>query len=438
MSDSGKNRFYPTKKKKKKDDIGNVKYIDSYGGMSEPSGGFWSSENRAYLDLLTIKSLFQSEDWVFLATDAIAHPISTLPLKVYKKIKEQDEIIYKPNMGHSINKIIADPNEFSTTCELLYGLAADYVLAGNSYAWRGEGGGLYHIPAENILYRFGTNNVPDGYYIISDFEDAMPVPQFQVELDEIGHTKRPNPSSSLYGLTPFAPAKRSILFNRYSQEYLNNFYLKGATPQMLLELQKDAQDKSLNRLQATFEQGFTGRRNQRRTMILPKGVTAKTIENKIADQNIIELIEANADRILSVLKIPKHIVGRQEKGSLASEEMKSAMRYFWQTTITDTARAIEQTLTKLFKTYLGEDHVLSFDFDNVSELQHDVEKKAELSNKMLGFMTFNEVRENYWNLPPVEGGDVILSLQQQQMIKDRVDFDLPSEILGKKKKFRRP
>lgn len=429
MSDTAKNRFYPSKKKKKPHDVGQIKYIDINGNLGEPTGGFWSSENRAYLDLLTIKSLFQSEDWVFLATDAIAHPISTLPLKVFRKIEENDEIILKPNMSHKINKIIDNPNQFTTTCEFLYGLAADYVLAGNCYAWKGDGGGLYHIPAENILYRWGDNHIPDGYYIISDFEDAIPLPQFQVDLDEIAHTKRPNPSSSLYGLTPFAPAKRSILFNRYSQEYLNNFYLKGATPQMLLELERDAQDKSLNRLQATFEQSFTGRRNQRRTMILPKGVSAKTIENKIADQNIIELIENNADRILSVLKIPKHVVGRQASGSLGSEEMKGAMRYFWQTTITDTAKAIEQSLTKLFKPYLGEENVLCFDFENVSELQEDVNQKADLSNKMLGFMTLNEIRENYWNLPPVDGGDVILSLKETEQMQLT-----PEMLMGSKKK----
>jgi len=417
MPDTAKRRHYPSQKKKikKPEDIGETKYIDIYGRLGEPTGGFWSSENRAYMDILTIKTLFQSEDWVFLAVDAIADPISTLPLKVYKvSYNDEGERVLDADMSHKVNVRLRKPNKFSTQKDLLYGLAADYVLAGNSFAWLGDAGNLYHVPAEKVLYRWGTDNIPNGYYIVSDFDDAMPVPQFETDLDEMGHTKRPNPSSTIYGLSPFAPAKRSVLFNRYSQEYLNNFYLKGATPQMVLELQKEAQEKSLNRLQTTFEQSFVGRRNQRRTMILPKGVQSKVIENKIADQNLIELIEMNADRILSVLKVPKHVVGRQESGSLGSQEMKMAIKYFWQTTITDTANALSQTLSRLFYKQLGPEYTIEFDFDNVPELQEDVYQKAEMSNKMLGFMTVNEVRKMYWGLDPVAGGDVLASAQQTQ------------------------
>ena len=408
MNVTEKTRHYPSKKKKKPAEVGEIKYLSD--GVGEPSGGFWSSENKAYMDLLTIKSLYQSEDWVFTSTDAIAHPISTLPIKVYKKTYNGDQQVLKVDAGHKVNGILANPNDFQNQTEFLYGLAADYVLAGNSYAWLGNANGLYHIPAENMVYRWGDNNLPDGYYIISGYDDGLPQAENQVDLDEVAHTKRPNPSSSLYGLTPFAPAKRSILFNRYSQEYINNFYLKGATPQMILKMDKSAQDKSLNRLQASFEQSFTGRRNQRRTMVLPKGVDADVLETKIADQELIELVDQNADRILSVLKIPKHVVGRQESGSLGSEEMKASLKYFWQTTITDTARALEQSLTKLFKKQLGPDHVIAFDFDEVPELQDDLDAKADTSTKMLAFMTLNEVRETYWDLPPVDGGDKVAGI----------------------------
>lgn len=437
MNVTEKTRHYPSKKKKKPAEVGEIKYLSD--GVGEPSGGFWSSENKAYMDLLTIKSLYQSEDWVFTSTDAIAHPISTLPIKVYKKTYNGDQQVLKVDAGHKVNGILANPNDFQNQTEFLYGLAADYVLAGNSYAWLGNANGLYHIPAENMVYRWGDNNLPDGYYIISGYDDGLPQAENQVDLDEVAHTKRPNPSSSLYGLTPFAPAKRSILFNRYSQEYINNFYLKGATPQMILKMDKSAQDKSLNRLQASFEQSFTGRRNQRRTMVLPKGVDADVLETKIADQELIELVDQNADRILSVLKIPKHVVGRQTSGSLGSEEMKAALKYFWQTTITDTARALEQSLTRLFKKQLGPDHVIAFDFDEVPELQDDLDAKAETSNKMLAFMTINEVRETQWSLPPISGGDVIAGVTVDAPVepepepvkqkKNSVDYDAVKQAI---------
>ena len=416
MRDTEKHRFYPSKKKAK-DELGEVKYFEQSGMVGEPAGAYWSSENKAYMDILTIKQLFQSEDWVYLAVDAIAHPISTLPLCVYRETIVDGELVHEKAMDHPINTLLNNPNQWVSGSEFKYSVAADYILAGNSYMWKGDASNLYHIPAEKVLYRFGKSNMPDGYYIVSDFEDGIPIPEFEVELKDMAHTKRPNPSSAIYGLSPFAPAKRSVLFNRYSQEYINNFYLKGATPQMLLSLDKTADRKSINRLGASFEQAYIGRRNQRRTMVLPKGVSASPIENKIADQSLLDLMEMNTDRILATLKIQPHIVGRQKTGSMGSEEMKQAHKYFWQTTITDTATAIADKMTELYKPELAVKNenykfIIKFDFENVPELQDDLDKKADTLNKLLTVMSVNELRAKFLDLDPIEGGEGLQSNQQ--------------------------
>lgn len=424
MAGTEKTKHYPTKRKTRTKKVaqkaaraysgedsgemdGRLKYLDSYSNM-EPSGAFWGSENQAYMDIQTIKSLFQSEDSVFLTVDAIAQPISTLPLKVFKISHRDGKEIKEADMSHPLNKILQNPNKLSTSSEVIYNLVADYTLAGNNFAWKGDAGNLYQLPAENIIYDFGDDGLPSGYFVASNFDNGIPNIQFKAKLKDIGHAKRPNPSSAIYGLSPFAPAKRPILFNRYSQEYLNNFYLKGATPQMMLELGDNANEKSVSRLLSSFENAYTGRRNQRRTVILPKGVSANIVETKIADQELKELVMDMFDRILAVLKVPKHLVGLQESGSLGSQETKSIMAYFWQTVITDTATsAISQPLTDLYAKELGSDHVIDFDYSQVPELKDDEQAKADLSNSLQGIMTVNEIRERYWDLPPIEGGDTI-------------------------------
>ena len=420
VAGTGKTKHYPTKKKNgiqraaKKaannydsEFDGRLKYLDSYSN-AEPSGAFWSSENQAYMDIQTIKSLFQSEDSVFLTVDAIAQPISTLPLRVFKVAYRDGKEIKEVDMSHPLNKLLQKPNKLSTSSEVIYNLVADYTLAGNNFAWKGDAGNLYQLPAENIIYDFDKQGLPNGYFVASNFDNGIPNIQFRADLKDIGHAKRPNPSSAIYGLSPFAPAKRPILFNRYSQEYLNNFYLKGATPQIMLELGDNANEKSVSRLLSSFEQAYTGRRNQRRTVILPKGVSSQVVETKIADQELKELIMDMFDRILAVLKVPKHLVGLQESGSLGSQETKSIMAYFWQTVITDTATAaISQPLTDLYAKELGEDYVIDFDYSQVPELKDDEQAKADLSNSLQGIMTVNEIREKYWDLPPIDGGDTI-------------------------------
>ena len=386
-----------------------LKYIDYNGAQGEPSQPFWASENKAYADLQTIKQLFYSEDWVFSTVDSIAQPISTLPIHVYKTEMINNEQVKTKVNAPILDKIFNSPNRFQTKSSFLYCLAADYILTGNAYAWKSEAGGLYHIPAENVLYNFGKDGLPNGYLVMTDSENGLPTVRHSVPLQSMAHSKRPNPSSAIYGLSPFVPGRRSVLFNRYSAEYLNNFYLKGASPQFILELPEKTSASAITKLLASFEAAYVGRRNQRRTLVLPAGVKATPSETKIADQQLKDLIVMNRENILAVLKVPKHVLGLQTSGSLGSEEHKSALKYFWQTTVTDTAISIAQSLSKAF--FPNGEYTLEFDFTNVPELQDDEIQKALLSKELLTVMTVNEIRKKIWKLESVEGGDLIASLQ---------------------------
>ena len=382
-----------------------LKYIDYNGAQGEPSQPFWASENKAYADLQTIKQLFYSEDWVFATVDSIAQPISTLPIYVYKTEMINNEQVKTKVNAPILDKIFNSPNRFQTKSSFLYCMAADYILTGNAYAWKSEAGGLYHIPSENVLYNFGKDGLPNGYLVMTDSEDGLPTVRHSVPLQSMAHSKRPNPSSAIYGLSPFVPGRRSVLFNRYSAEYLNNFYLKGASPQFILELPEKTSASAITKLLASFEAAYVGRRNQRRTLVLPAGVKATPSETKIADQQLKDLIMMNRENILAVLKVPKHVLGIQTSGSLGSEEHKSALKYFWQTTVTDTAISITQSLSKAF--FPNGEYTLEFDFTNVPELQDDEMQKAILSKELLNVMTVNEIRKKIWKLEEVYGGDSI-------------------------------
>lgn len=388
-----------------------LKYIDGNGAQGEPDQPFWASENKAYADLQTIKKLFFSEDWVFSTVDSVAQPISTIPIHVFRTQMIDGQETKTKVSSDTISKIFNQPNRYQTKSHLLYCLAADYLLTGNCYAWRAESGSLYQIPAENVIYNFGKDALPIGYLVMTDSENGLPTIRHRIDLSAMAHAKRPNPSSAIYGLSPFVPGRRSVLFNRYSSEYLNNFYLKGASPQWILEMAADANEKAVGKLLSSFEASYVGRRNQRRTLILPRGVSAKPSETKIADQQLKELIMMNRENILAVLKVPKHVLGLQTSGSLGSEEFKSALKYFWQTTITDTAKAIAQALTQVF--FPNGEYSIEFDFSEISELQDDEMQKALLSKELLAIMTPNEVRKKIWKLDAIEGGDTISSLHPQ-------------------------
>lgn len=386
--------------------------------QDEPFNSAWSVETKAFLTSQNLKALFFSEDWVFISVDAYAQPLSSLPLVVMRKTSEEGQSIEKPVAFHPVSQMLENPNKFIDGVALKYSLFCDYVLGGNCFLYHAkQNKQLYHISFDRVQYKFNNVGLPEHYIVYPDNEEIIPnvTKGITITLDEMVHARRPNPSSPLWGLSPFIAGRRSVLFNRYSQDYLNSFYLKGATPQGILEMEQSANEQSVLRLLRSFEMAHTGRRNQRRTMLLPKGVKWSSADHKIADQQIVDLVRLNRETILNTLHIPKHVVSLQEAGSLGSEEHKQALKYFWTTALIPTANAIAATLTKHFRAsgMLAVNETLAFDTSEVATLQEDIRASAETANLLLNTHTLNEVRSSVFGLPALDGGDSLPGVAAQ-------------------------
>jgi HK97 family phage portal protein len=383
----------------------------------EPFNSAWSVETKAFLTSQNLKALFFSEDWVFICVDAYAQPISSLPLQVVRKTSEDGQAVEKPVQFHPVSQLLENPNPFVDGTALKYSLACDYVLGGNSFLYHAkQNKQAYHISFDRVQYKFDAQGLPESYIVYPDNEEIIPsvTKGISIQMSEMAHVRRPNPSSPVWGLSPFVPGRRSVLFNRYSQDYLCSFYLKGATPQGILEMEQSANEQSVLRLLRSFELAHTGRRNQRRTMLLPKGVKWSSADHKIADQQIVDLVRMNRETILNTLHIPKHVVSLQEAGSLGSEEHKMALKYFWTAALLPTANALATSLTKHFRKagMLAFNEELRFDTSEVAILQDDLKANAETANLLLQTHTLNEVRAQVFGLPPLAEGDYTPGIAQ--------------------------
>jgi len=380
---------------------------------TELSAGLWDSETRAFIDGATLKGLFFGEDWVFICTDLIASEIGNLPFKVFKKRIENGKTILEPNDGHQLNALLQKPNPLQDATAFMYCMAVEYVLMGNSICWRARmNNQLWSLGAE-LVQMMPANDGQSFQYIYNRgaYDSLAITPQvnqsaLKFDQRDVMHIRRPNPSSLLWGLSPFIPGRKSILFNRYSQDYLNAFYLKGASPQIALEMERNASEESTIRMLRSFEMAYTGRRNMRRTLLLPKGVKANQINIPIADQNLVDLIKLNREPILNILRIPKHALSLAEAGSLGSEEHKQALKYFYTASVQPTANRMAGGMTTFFERELGPGNVIAPDYSEVPILKEDELNKAKLAESRLKTHTLNEVRRDVYKDPPLPGGDV--------------------------------
>lgn len=375
--------------------------------------GRWAMEDRSVIDAITLKSLFFSDNWVFIICDLIANKISNQELRVMRQYVQNGKIRVEPADDHPVQGELDEPNPLQDYHAWMYCLVVDLVLLGNAIIWKRKSAPqMLGIPAETTALDFDARGVLKRYIAYdSGIFDTQSVPRTMLEFtpDEIIHIRRPNPSSYWWGLSPFVPGQKDVLFSRYSQEYLNSFYLKGATPGLALTMENEANETVALRLLRSFEMAYTGRRNQRRTMILPKGVKAAPIATSLADQRLEFHIDRNREAILALLKVPKHEVGIQTTGSMGSEEYKTALVNFWSSTLKPTMGIIAGAMTKAFQKELGDRYFLEFDLSDVEILQEDKKSKAETATAMLTSRTLNEVREEVWEAEPLDGGDALPS-----------------------------
>lgn len=385
-------------------------------GDNDAMSSYWEADIKAYSDAQTLKKLFFTEDWVFIVVDLVALKIANQELRVMRRYQRDGEWVYETAPAHPLNKIMERPNQFQDYFSWMYWLVVDLTMTGNSINWvQSISNKIIPLPTENMSIDFDQNGAIKQYVSREYFRDGelythSNVTSFRPE--QIIHIKRPNPSSLLWGMSPFIPGNKSVLFNRYSSEYLNNFYIKGATPGFALEMGEEANEKVAMRLLRSFEMAYTGRRNQRRTLVLPKGVSLKPVTTTIGDQQLTSLVDKNRETIIALLKVPKHELGLQGTGSLGSNEYNTALKNFWASTLLPTQKMIAGALNLYYQAYLGNDHYFEFDNSNVDVLQENKETTANLAANMLKTHTLNEVRALIYNLPPVEGGDVVTGYSQ--------------------------
>lgn len=385
---------------------------------SDGSAGLWDPELKARMDLTALTNLFFSEDWPYIIIDKIASMIAALPLRIVKEITKGGEVVKEPVPSHPFQKRLDEPNDHESYYQWMYSIIADHCITGNAIIWDATfSRQLIKIPTQYVQLHFDQQDTRLAAYHVfqSSSEEAAILQRKTVfPVEEIIHIRRPNPSSMYWGLSPLLPGKKSILFNRYSTEYLNNFYVKGAQPGVTFTIENHANEEMALRMLRSLELAHTGRANQRRNMILPRGVSASTLEQKISDQQLNIHMAANRETIINLYGMPKHMLSLAESGSLGSEEYKIAVREFWQGPLKTIMQSIEWSLWRYFKDEIGEKFSFQFDTSDVAALRDDDVKKAELAAKMLATHTVNEIRAELYQMEPIAGGEVLQAVQKAQ------------------------
>jgi len=385
------------------------KSMSSAEDNTDTSNGNWAMEVNAAIDMYSLKNLLYNDQWVYILCNTLARKISNQVMSVHKRSIKKGKLTDTPWPFHALNEQLESPNKWESYANWMYRIATELVLMGNCVLWKLK----FHeqvimLPTESITIDFAPDGSIESYSVnYGNYNEGEPYLKSAMKIlpEDIIHIRLPNQNSMLWGLSPFIPGSRSILFDRYSQEYLLNFYLKQANPGTVMEIGTEANEKQAVRFLKSMELRWTGRASQRRTMILPKGVQAKNLGHTMAEQQLKVHVDDNRETIRALIAMPPHMFGTQKTGSIGSDDTEKQMRNFWETTVIPHQNLISGAFTLAYKRELGKRYRMKFDNSDVPALQSNKKEITEIAEKMLLTHTLNEVRADLYDDEPLEGGD---------------------------------
>jgi HK97 family phage portal protein len=398
-----------------------------------------------YLDKQQLQRLYCTETWFFIAVNAIATDIASLPIKLEKRkltrqsIQQQDGTYDKISRetwidasGEPEFKTLQKPNSLQTPMEFWVLVVIDLMATGDAYIYVDKGSpeedqlednnelrrrlgqainrekttdvrGMYRLSSSMIHPIAGTEDrrVLEGYGLQTD------AGYYTFKAEEIIHIKLPNPSDPFFGLAPIIAVMKNLLLDRYTAEHMLRFYKQGARLGGIIKTQKKLTKEQLIRLERVFESNFTGKRNHHKTLVLPEGMEYQTIEQNPGETALIEFLKANKEPILAAYKVPPIKVGLLDGATYANAMIQDAT--YWQNTVKPILTYLEQSINN-HPAVLNpfKELRMKFDLSGIASLAEDVKVLAQSAASLKDSgMSVNEIREKIWKLGPVEGGEVI-------------------------------
>jgi len=345
---------------------------------------------------------YNAHEIVYAGVNAICRNAAKVPFKIYKADEEggaPEEIKNGPNYN-----LLTRPNEFTTFYDFIFSIAAYLVLTGDVYLEivRGQD---KKITALYVLDPSQMEIIKDPVIKIAGYRYTVNGKTIVMNPEDIIHIKAFNPLSEFYGTSKIRPMINTLLLDVYSGRFQKDFFKNGGHPSGIVQVEDSQSQDEFDRFKAQLNNQYTGPGKHHKWLILEKVKAVIKWAVNPNEANLDPTDERNLRKILAVLGVPRLLI--QDSKDVSYANAKEQLKVFWNETIEPILTQIEIA----FNAYILLDTGLigSFDYSGVESLRDDQLNKANTTAALLTqkAYTINEVREDFYNKPPIAGGDVL-------------------------------
>ena len=349
----------------------------------------------------------------------IAGSISTLRLDVLQTTGDSEVKLPRDALWYLLNE---QPHEQFTATSHWDNKVSEQLLRGDGFTWirrrmNGSVAALQPLPWGAVQ----PWRMPDGLV------------RYYITMPEFGVTTWLDPADILHfpghgfdgvrSMSVIAYGAKNAIGNALAMDdYSGKFFANGAHPSFILEAATKMGEEQIARLQAAFQNKYSGSENYHRTpLVLTEGLKARELSLSAEDAQLLEARKFQVVDIARAFGVPPHSIGETSGASAVGAGYEQQARDFVMHTLRLHIKRLEQELNrKLFPRDTGK--FVRFDLSDL--IEGDAKAQAEYNRAALGgpgtgqgWCTVNEIRKAK-GLPPVEGGDTIFDPRHVQSTTD--------------------
>jgi len=312
------------------------KALQSFVSLSALGEASWS--RRGFVSLAG--SGFMKNPVVYRCVRMVAEAATRVPLVVEEGGRKLTE--------HPLASLLARPNPRVGGAELLEGVYAYLLTAGNAYLEAalldGEVKAIYALRPDRVRVALGR----DGHAVGYGYTAGGRTRQLSLEarpVAEVMHLALFHPLDDHYGMAPLEAAAQSLDIHNAAADWNKALLDNAARPSGALIYTADTglTEAQFNRLKGELEANFQGASNAGRPLVLEGGLDWKPMALSPAELDFVELKNAAAREIALAFGVPPMLLGIPGDNTYAN--YAEANRAFWRGTVVPLVRRVADDLS---------------------------------------------------------------------------------------------
>lgn len=358
----------------------------------------------------TAKTLYQTQDNLQAVVNYLASSIAQLPLKVYKRVGENDR---KRDRNSTAAKVLWKPNEYQTCFEFVRAIATEYYVFGCVYVWvtpdadNESGYQLLIIPSEWVQSSVGGNvYAPDKIRVATTNGLVTEIPS-----SEFVQFKTYSPGNPGGYLSPITGLRQTLQEQIEAGRFRKQLWHSSGRLNAQILRPKDVQpwdEETRKRFITAFREAWGPNGAKAGSIpLMEDGMEIKPFQTSFREQQWAESIQISREAVAATYRINPALVWHTGTQTYASA--RDNARALYAECLGPDLQMLQQRINDFLLPMIGADANTYVEFDLTEKLKGSFEERVGIMQSSVGgpWLTRNEARADY-NLPPIAGGDELI------------------------------